>query len=79
VLVRPAVSSLFSITHPVPAACPHLLYPQEFVTPAYWDSSPWFVKLGVRLLCEQRKGPGSAFSQWIQQLPQQVSRSVVQL
>jgi hypothetical protein len=45
---------------------------QEFVSPAYWDSSPWFVKLGVRLLCEQRKGAASPLHQWIQQLPQQV-------
>lgn len=42
------------------------------MTPAYWDAAPWFVKLGVRLLCEQRKGSASPFSQWIKQLPQQV-------
>lgn len=44
------------------------------MTAAYWDASPWFVKLGVRLLDEQRKGTASPFSQWIQQLPQQVHR-----
>jgi hypothetical protein len=45
---------------------------QEFVAPAFWDASPWFVKLAVRLLAEQRQGPGSARHQWLQQLPQQV-------
>jgi hypothetical protein len=48
---------------------------QEFVNASYWDASPWFVKLGVRLLCEQRKGAASPFTQWIQQLPQQVRHS----
>jgi hypothetical protein len=42
------------------------------VAPAFWDASPWFVKLAVRLLAEQRQGPGSARHQWLQQLPQQV-------
>lgn len=45
---------------------------QEFVSSSYWDAAPWFVKLGVRLLCEQRKGTASPFYQWLQQLPQQV-------
>jgi hypothetical protein len=56
-------------TTPRSSSLPHT---QEFVSPAYWDASPWFVKLGVRLLCEQRKGAASPLAQWIQQLPQQV-------
>ncbi|KAF8066315.1 SETD4 [Scenedesmus sp. PABB004] len=54
-----------ALTLPPKQRCPC----PEYVAPAYWDASPWFVKLGVRLLAEQRKGPGSAYAPWLAQLP----------
>jgi hypothetical protein len=48
----------------------------EFVTPEFWDAAPWFVRLGVRLLAERRKGAASPLAQYLQQLPKDVDAPV---
>jgi len=48
----------------------------EYVSAEYWDAAPWFVKLGLRLLAEKRRGAGSALAQYLQQLPKSVDTPV---
>ncbi|GBF88574.1 hypothetical protein Rsub_01289 [Raphidocelis subcapitata] len=61
-----------AITLPPKQRCPC----PEFVTPAFWDAAPWFVRLGVRLLAERAKGPSSGLAPYLQQLPKAVDTPV---
>jgi hypothetical protein len=48
----------------------------DYCSPEFWDAAPWFVRLGVRLLAEKRKGPASPLAQYLQQLPKTVDTPV---
>lgn len=61
-----------ALTLPPKQRCPC----PEYVTAEFWDSAPWFVKLGVALLAEKKKGAGSRLHQYIQQLPKDVDQPV---
>jgi len=62
-----------AITLPPKSKCPC----PDFVSPQYWESSPWFVKLAVRLLNEKRLGSQSSMQKYIQQLPKRVDVPVL--
>ncbi|WIA22825.1 hypothetical protein OEZ86_009775 [Tetradesmus obliquus] len=61
-----------ALTLPPKQRCPC----PEFVSAAYWDASPWYVKLAVRLLHEQGKGQQGELREWLQQLPRRVDSPV---
>jgi hypothetical protein len=44
----------------------------DFCSAEFWDAAPWFVRLGVRLLAEKRKGAASPLAAYLQQLPASV-------
>jgi hypothetical protein len=62
-----------AVTLPPKTKCPC----PDFVTSQYWESSPWFVKLAVRLLNEKRQGSQSKMQKYLQQLPKRVDVPVL--
>eukprot|EP00775_Hariotina_reticulata_P001404 gene1404-1747_t len=61
-----------ALTLPPKQRCPC----PQFVHATYWDTAPWFAKLAVRLLHEQRQGQQSQYQAWLQQLPRTVNSPV---
>lgn len=61
-----------SLTLPPKLRCPC----PDYIQPEFWDSAPWYVKLGASLLNEKRKGPASKMAQYLQQLPKNVDTPV---
>lgn len=54
------------------AKCPF----QDFVTPTYWSSAPWFVKMGLKLLNERRRGSASPLAPYLASLPAAVDAPI---
>lgn len=50
---------------------------RDFVTDEYWGAAPWFVKLAVRLLYEQRLGASSSKQPYLASLPSRVDVPVL--
>ncbi len=48
----------------------------DFVSVDYWAAAPWFVRMGILLLNEKRKGSASQLAQYLSQLPTSVDSPV---